>query len=110
MADPQLVAQFKQKMSYAVPTGIGSDGDLVYFDRPLKMVARVEPVDRTRELGRGTRLDTTFRIYTETEIKMDYRVWLPGDSDNDRTKARRPKFILELVDENGDLDHYEIEV
>ena len=109
MLDPQLASQFKQKMSYAAPTGVGVDGELSYA-RPRTMVARVEPIDRTRELGRGTRLDTTYRIYTEAEIQMDFRLWLPGDDPLDRTLARRPKFILELVDENGDLDHYEIEV
>lgn len=109
MADPQLVKQFAQKMSYAIPTGVGVDGELSY-GLARTMSARVEPIDRTRELGRGTRLDTTYRIYTETVIQMDFRLWLPGDSALDRTLARRPKFILELVDENGDLDHYEIEV
>ena len=110
MVDPQLKAQFRQKMAYAAPTGVGVDGDLIYLERPVIILARVEPVDRTRELGRGTRLDTTFRIYTEAEIQMDYRVWLPGENFNVREAARRPKFILELVDENGVLDHYEIEV
>tara|TARA_B100000519_G_scaffold132739_2_gene114702 strand:+ start:3763 stop:4092 length:330 start_codon:yes stop_codon:yes gene_type:complete len=109
MADPQLAGQFKQTMYYAAPTGVGADGELTY-GRSFPMPARVEPVERTRELGRGTRLDTTYRVYTETEIKMDYRVWLPGTLPLNATLARRPKFILELVDENGDLDHYEIEV
>tara|TARA_R100000664_G_C2756562_1_gene144492 strand:- start:3112 stop:3441 length:330 start_codon:yes stop_codon:yes gene_type:complete len=109
MADPQLVKQFKQKMSYAVPTGVGTDGELVYA-RPRTMQARVEPVDRSRELNRGTQLGTTYRIYTEVEIKMDYRVWLPGDSSLNARLARRPKYVLELVDEFGIVDHYEVDV
>tara|TARA_R110001599_G_scaffold243355_2_gene443148 strand:+ start:4397 stop:4726 length:330 start_codon:yes stop_codon:yes gene_type:complete len=109
MADPQLVGQFRQKMSYAVPTASGADGELRY-DRPITMVARVEPVDSTRELNRGTQLGTTFRIYTVIEIRMDYRVWLPGDDPRDETLARRPKSVLELVDEFGKLDHYEVDV
>lgn len=109
MTDPQLRKQFAQTISVAAPTGVGNDGELSYA-APVDIVARVEPLDRSRELARGTQSTSTHRIYTETHIKMDHRVWLPGDSSADATLARRPKYVLELVDELGNLDHYEIEV
>lgn len=109
MTDPQLRKQFAQTISVAAPTGVGNDGELSYA-APITAAARVEPLDRTRELERGTQAGSTHRIYTETQIKMDHRVWLPGDSSADATLARRPKFILELVDEFGNLDHYEVDL
>lgn len=109
MVDPQLKKQFAQSISLASPTGVGNDGELSYA-APTSVAARVEPLDKTRELERGTQSGSTHRIYTETQIKMDFRVWLPGDSSADATLARRPKYILELVDEFGNLDHYEVDV
>ena len=109
--DPQLLSQFTTRIGVRRPSGVGNDGELEYnLGLPLSLMARVEPMDKNRDSMRGTNQDSEYRVYVDREIKMEDQVWIDFSQVSDRSKARRPKRVLELFNEFGDVDHYEIEL
>lgn len=109
--DPQLLSQFTVKIGVRRPSGVGPDGELTYaLGLPLVLPARVEPMEHNDDSMRGTNQDSTYRVYVDREIKMEDQVWLDYSQVSDASKARRPKRILELFNEFGQVDHYEVEI
>ena len=113
--DPQLRSQLAQTIYVAAPSTVDSYGQVTYAT-PVAVKARVE-LQRSTESGGGS-LSTSdgeesassTLVITETEIKPESRVWLPGDNQADPTLARRPLSVLRLPDEKGATDHYETRV
>jgi hypothetical protein len=115
--DPQLRSQLAQTIYVAAPSTVDSYGQVTYAT-PVAVKARVELQRSTESGGRGGAIDnqdgeqsaSSTLVITETEIKPESRIWLPGDNQADPTLARRPLSVLRLPDERGNLDHYETRV
>jgi hypothetical protein len=115
--DPQLRSQLAQTIYVAAPSTVDSYGQVTYGS-PVAVKARVELQRSTENGGRGGSLSTSdgeesassTLVITETEIKPESRIWLPGDNQADPTLARRPLSVLRLPDEKGATDHYETRV
>lgn len=75
---PQTITRKQQ-------SGVGSHGDPTYGSGST-MAARVQ-------MGRDRQFEAIEHegvLYTETELLVTDRVWLPGDSTSDDKLARRP--------------------
>lgn len=112
--DAQLRAQLAETIYVAAPSTVDNYGQTTYA-APVAVKARVEHLVSTISGGRGAAAEVTdgeqsassMLIITESEIKPESRVWLPGDNQADATLARRPLSVLRLPDERGNVDHYE---
>lgn len=107
--DPQLRAQLRQTIYIKARAAVDNYGQSTYGSAS-SAAARVEEERRRVERRDGTFVETTHRIYTETAIAHEDRVWLPGDSASDATLAREPQEVHKIVDELGSVHHYEVVV
>jgi hypothetical protein len=105
--DPQLKAQLRQTIGVAARSSVDSYGQAT-FGAASNVAARVEEERRRIERRDGTFVESTHRIYTETAITYESRIWLPGDSTSDATLAREPQQVHSIVDELGTVHHYEV--
>lgn len=104
---PELRALMNQAINVAARTGADVNGDPAYA-APAAVDARVEPNRRVIENASGQFITSEFAIYTEQAIGSLDRVWLPGDSPADATKARLPLKVFVGIDEDGSESHYEV--
>lgn len=110
--DPDLRCTLNQVIYVAPLTGRSSSGTPT-FGTPESMKARVEKHQRRIESDKGEKL-TTHRIYTEGEISMRDRLWLPGVFSDALTVAqlakiaRHPLAVVEEPDEDGSTSHFEV--
>lgn len=106
--DPQLKAQLRQTIYYAVPDLITADGSRSYGSA-TSCSARVEELSR-RVLGPdGEERLSSHHIVVDstTTLGMGYRIWLPGVSTT-QANARTPLSVAKAVDEYGNTSHWEV--
>lgn len=104
--DPQLRGQLRQTIGVAARSTVNAYGEASYGSAS-SVSARVEEERRRLETRDGTFVETSHRIYTETAITHESRIWLPGDSTADATLAREVLEVHPIVGELGTVDHYE---
>lgn len=109
--DPQLLGQLQQTIRVGARSGVDSAGKGTYSSS-AEVSARVEPLTRIVARPDGTSKATTHSIITNTSIGELDRIWLPGiwatsDAASVST-ARLPVSVETLVDEFGNVDHYEV--
>ena len=98
---------FAQSINVSPFSGVSAFGDPSY-STPVCAAARVEPVRKTLYSANGEEMQSEYAIYTLQQISMLDRVWLPGDSPADPTKARVPMKVYQGIDTDGSTTHYEV--
>jgi hypothetical protein len=82
-----------QTITVRSQTGAAADGGDPVFGPPRCVAARVQPGrDRNED-----EISHTHVVYAASEIKADDRVWFPGDTTSDDTKARKPVHVEAMV-------------
>jgi len=104
--DPQLKCQLAQTISVASVSSVSNMGDPTY-GTPATRNARVVTQRTIVQSPDGEEIISNQVIVTEAEIKIDDRVWLPGDDNTNTGLARTPKSIIRGIDEIGNIDHFE---
>jgi hypothetical protein len=89
-------------VTVAAPNGVSSSGDPA-FAAATTVKARVERGSKTVYGPSGTQLQSEAVIYTETEIALGSRVWLPGDNIGSAAAAKRPLIIGKVSAPGGGL-------
>lgn len=77
------------------------------YGAPTAVTARVERIDLTAILGPAGeegQVDTV--LFTEAPLRLSDRVWLPGESSADATKARKVMRVEKVHTIDGQLSHY----
>lgn len=74
---------------YATESSLDSRGSVTY-GATTSTTARVEASTETVTGADGLQRQATHRIFSESEIPLRARVWVPGDDSTDATKARYP--------------------
>ena len=105
--DPQLKRQLRQTIAVKTRSSVDAYGQATYGSAS-NIAARVEEERRRIDRGGGTFVETTHRVYTESAITYEDRIWLPNDSSSDATLAREPLEVHSIVGELGTVDHYEV--
>lgn len=89
---------------------------IVSYDGPQEVLGPISEVSAYVETKSsmssdktGTGLVTKTVVITESEIKLDDRVWLPSIPTSDLTRSRKPLSVNVFNDENGRVSHYESE-
>lgn len=109
--DPQITAGMDETIYVAAATTTrDSQGQPTWGAAAARSVS-VEPSTRIVPGAGGEEIQTSHLIFTNTAIgKMD-RIWMPGDSSADATKARRPLLIEPIPGEDSSVtDHWEVYV
>ena len=106
--DATLRQMLGATISYAAPSSVSATGQTTWATASTAP-AFVEPSTRILEQADGTKVATSHMIVTEAAITTAMRVWMPGDSAADATKARRPLRVDPIYGEDSvTLDHYEM--
>lgn len=77
------------------------------YGKPRKTPARVERIDLTAIAGPGgedAQVDTV--VFLELEPLISDRIWLPGESHLDATKARRIMRVERATTLDGQTSHF----
>ena len=104
--DPALKAMMGDTINTVLRTGRNADGTPTYGS-PALITARVEENERIIRPLKGEAVATSHLLFTEEEITIDHRIWLPGDLTTDLTVARRPIKTTPILNEVGVVEHYE---
>lgn len=114
MMDPQLAGQLKQICVHAASSATANIYGETQVGTTATLYCRLETRTRTVERNDGTfvKQKGPLLILNAGAVTPTYgsRFWLPGDSPSTAALARRPVSIECCVDENGSIDHWEIEV
>ena len=111
--DPQLKAQLRQIITFAVSTATANIYGEVSIGSTATAYCRREA--RTRSVERA---DGTFQVTRSPIVIMDAdagtptfetRYWLPGTSTATIANAQHPRFIEVCIDADGGVDHWELE-
>ncbi len=106
--DPQIVATMNQTIYVASATGADAYGQPTWGAAASRLVT-VEPSNRIVPGPQGEQLQTSTLILTDAAIGIMDRVWLPGDSASDATKARRIMLVDVIPDElSATTSHWEV--
>lgn len=106
--DYELRSMLGVTISYAAASSVSATGQVTWA-AATTAAAYIEPSTRILEQADGTKVATSHMIVTEAAITTAMRVWMPGDSASDATKARRPLRVDTFYDVDGaTLDHYEV--
>ncbi|WP_163866089.1 hypothetical protein [Myxococcus eversor] len=98
MASPS--DRFRQTIFYALVMGRDAHGKPTLG--PVSPVrARVQPSRRLIRDATGNEHLASHVIYTDAELTLLHRLWLPGEDKSDFNRARRPAAVDELVDGAG---------
>lgn len=112
--DPQLVAQLRQVCAHAASSATVNIYGETQVGSTATLYCRLESRTRTVERNDGTfvKLHGPLLIINAGTITPTYgsRFWIPGDSPSTASLARRPAAIEPCVDENGALEHWEVEL
>lgn len=108
--DRAIAKLLTQTIYVAHATAVDNYAKPTTFGTATAVKARVEPRVRESTGSDGELLVTEYDILTATEIKRSDRVWLPGVSSSDATKARAPAVISAGVDERGATTHWRVSV
>lgn len=79
----------KDTVTIQSPTGASSGGDPVYGDAQHTIKARVEKKIRRVPSAQGWANISVDALVTDTEIKTNDLLWLPGADTTKRAEARR---------------------
>lgn len=105
--DPQLVSQLRQTVYVAQKTAVDNYGQSTW-GTPAAVACKVQISQKVIAGPDGEKYSTTHKIFTaSTELPLDARVWLPGTNQSDAKLARRIVSSETLLDERGNVDHYE---
>lgn len=97
---------FHQVIQIKRATGVGLSGDLTR-GAAVPIDARVEDYHRLYRNQDGSEVQTSHKIATMTEVKLDDHVWLPGE-DPATDQPRMPMKVGHGTDLDGSIGHYEI--
>src|SRR3990167_3365078 len=115
--DPQLRTQLKQICVMSFGTSTANDFGEISVGSVATFYCRQEYRTRTTERSDGTYettrdpllvLDST--VLSTGTPDFDTRIWLPGFNSGSAAYAKKAKFIEFCVDENGAVEHVEIQV
>lgn len=78
------------------------------YGTPSAVRARVNQKTGTAFTADGDEVTTSHELISATEIVLTDRIWLPGLSSSDSTKAILPKQINPGYDVNGVITHWQV--
>ena len=105
--DPALRDCLNQRVWLAKLGGVSSDGDPQY-GQTVAFLARVVPERKVKTNASGEEVVSEFVLYTETDIRLHDRVWLPGEDHREQANSRLPQSVEAGVDEDGTTTHFEV--
>lgn len=111
MPDPSIVAQWRQTISYKRRSSTrGADGSPASFGSTQTAACKIDNATSLIANGNGgiDRVAST-TIYTSAEMSKGDMVWLPSET-VDVSKGHSVNGVEVLVDEYGNVDHYEISI
>jgi hypothetical protein len=107
--DPQLKRQFRQTAYVAEPNDArDARGQSTYGAAAARLV-RWEANTKLVRNAQGEEVESAFWMACEAAVSLLARVWGPDDGNgSDATKARTPIAVEPMVDEVGNVSHYEV--
>jgi hypothetical protein len=98
-----LLTRLNDTITVAAQSSLSSYGD-ASFGAQSTLLGRAEEFEGLVELPNGTEQKVRWVVYSQTEIAVTSRVWLPGDNTADNTAARRPVFTERIPSLDGTTD------
>lgn len=106
--DPVLAAMMAQTIHIQHMDGSTEYGDPQYSFDFVEAKARVEKKRTIVSDANGEQVASDWAVYTQTEVNLLDRVWLPGTDRTKASEARLPKQVMRGTDEDGSTTHYEV--
>lgn len=104
-----LASWFQMQASVASVVGISSYGTPT-FGPTRALWCRVQPGRTLTRRANGEEAVSTHTIYTDQQVLLSDRIWLPGASTSNAELARSPISITESPDKWGSRTLYKVEL